>query len=89
AGGAAGQWLVAAQATEEPRPRQLEVAGAVFAAHWAATFLYVLSPAFGQKDDLRFSVMLTAIAAITIGTAVWSFGRTARTIPGVWRRVVQ
>lgn len=84
AGGATGAWLVAAApvaawTTGRARLRQLEVAGAVFAAHWVGPFVFGLSPLFRQNDDLRYVVLWLSSTALIGGTAVWSFARTWRT----------
>jgi hypothetical protein len=66
------------------RARQVEVVGAVIAGVWAASFLNALALpvrlAGGQvSDDLRFSVLFSAVAAVGLGVALWSFARTVRT----------
>ena len=60
------------------RMRQLEVLGAVLVGQWAVLFLYLLSPMLRNADDLRYSALCTAFVAIVIGTALWSWSRTAR-----------
>ena len=84
AGGATGAWLVAAApvapwTTGRPGLRQLEVAGAVFTAHWVAPLVFALSPMFRQNDDLRYIVALLSSSALVAGTALGLFARTWRT----------
>lgn len=64
------------------RARQLEVVGAVLAGVWIAGFLHALSgPISGLvrgADDLRYTVLFGSLAAVTVGVALWSVGRTLR-----------
>jgi hypothetical protein len=83
AGALTGSWLLtvaphAPAAAYGSRMRQIEITGGAFVAHWAVLFFALLVPETGLEDDLRFSMLFVAFGAITLGTALWSVGRTAR-----------
>lgn len=83
AGGLTGSWLLAVGphapgASIGARMRQIEVAGALFAAHWGLVFPMLLVPETGLGDDLRFSTLFCSFCAILIGVTLWSGARTAR-----------
>ena len=70
-----GRGSVSTLGEEALAPGQMEVAGALFVAHWIPPYLLALAPDLIAIEDLRWLLIFFAFAAGLAGTALWSVAR--------------